>query len=91
MTTITIPPDLEQRLTDEASRRGTTPELLALEGLRRLFPSAVVEPPTGAGETLFDFLAGHIGVIDGPALAYSENCGALFTESLIEKQKQGKL
>ncbi len=33
MTTITLPSDLEGRLDDEARRRGTTPELLALDGL----------------------------------------------------------
>jgi hypothetical protein len=60
MTIITLPPDLESRLADEASRRGTTPELLALDGLRRLFAPQLDGP--APAETLFDFLAGHIAV-----------------------------
>jgi hypothetical protein len=86
MTTITLPPDLESRLADEASRRGTTPELLALDGLRRLFAS-----PTDAdapADTLFDFLAGHIGTIAGTADPLSENCGQRFVEGLAAKQQR---
>ena len=65
MTTITLPPDLESRLADEAARRGTTPELLALDGLRRLFAPQPDE--TAPADTPFDFLAGHIGAVDGTA------------------------
>lgn len=39
--TLDLPPDLEAALAAEADRRGTTPEQLALEGVRR-----VVRPPT---------------------------------------------
>ena len=46
MTTITLPPDLEGRLADDARRRGTTPELLALDGLRQLF----APPPADNGK-----------------------------------------
>jgi hypothetical protein len=63
MTIITLPPDLESRLADEASRRGTTPELLALDGLRRLFAPRPDE--NAPAETLFDFLEGHIGTVAG--------------------------
>jgi hypothetical protein len=82
MTTITLPPDLESRLAAEASRRGITPELLALEGLRRLFaPQPDEAVPTA---TLFDFLAGHIGVVAGTAEPLSEDCGRRFAESLTD-------
>jgi hypothetical protein len=37
MTTITLPADIEGPLTEEARRRGTTPEGLALETLRLRF------------------------------------------------------
>jgi hypothetical protein len=91
MTTITLPPDLEGRLAEEARRRGTTLELLALDGLRRLF----APPPTGNGEegpgTLFDFLAGYIGTVAGSSEPYSENCGRRFAEGLAQKQQQGRL
>jgi hypothetical protein len=39
MTTITLPPDLEGVLAEEARRRGTTPELLAAELLRAQLPA----------------------------------------------------
>jgi hypothetical protein len=35
MTTITLPSDLDERLTAEARRQGTTPERLALDTLRK--------------------------------------------------------
>jgi hypothetical protein len=86
MTIITLPPDLESRLGDEASRRGTTPELLVLDGLRRLFPPQLDgAAPT---ETLFDFLAGHIGAVAGTEEPLSEGCGRHFSEGLAEKQQR---
>lgn len=38
--TITLTPDIEQILTEEAERKGTTPEALALIKLRSLAPIA---------------------------------------------------
>jgi hypothetical protein len=90
MTTITLPPDLEGRLADEARRRGTTPELLALDGLRQLFASL---PADGGGEgsgSLFDFLTGYVGTVAGAAEPYSEDCGRRFAEGLAEKQRRGR-
>ena len=91
MTTITLPPDLELRLADEASRRGTTTELLAVAGLRKIFlsdPSNIgVEGPT----TLFDFLSGFIGTVNGSTQPFSEDCGQHFADSLAEKQGRGQL
>jgi hypothetical protein len=90
MTIITLPPDLEGRLTDEARRRGTTPELLALDGLRQLFAPPVADKDSDANNhgTLFDFLADHIGTIDGASEPYSENCGKRFADGLDEDQKR---
>jgi hypothetical protein len=91
MTTITLPPDLEGRLGDEARRRGTTPELLALDGLRQLFAL----PPADNGRenqgTLFDFLNGYVGTIAGTSEPLSEDCGRRYAEGLAEKQQQGRL
>lgn len=91
MTIITLPPDLEGRLADEARRRGTTPELLALDGLRQLF----APPPNDNGSegqgTLFDFLAGYIGTVNGAAEPYSEDCGQRFAEGLAKKQQRRRL
>ena len=43
-----LPPGMEVTLAREAAQHGTTPELLALDGLRRLFPAADNAPKTGA-------------------------------------------
>ena len=86
MTTIILPPDLESRLAEEASRRGTTPELLALDELRRLFAPQPNEATPA--DTLFDFLAGHLGAIAGTAEPLSEDCGHRFAEGLAEKQQR---
>lgn len=91
MTTITLPPDIEGPLAEEARRRGTTPEQLALESLRQLFaPTGASVPPT-AEETLFDFLSGYIGTVNGTAEALSENSGQHFAEGMVEKQQRGRL
>ncbi|MDQ2800301.1 MAG: hypothetical protein M3Y13_11755 [Armatimonadota bacterium] len=89
MTTITLPPEIEKPLVEQARQQGTTPEMLALDGLRRLFAPAEAEdePPS---ETLFDFLQSRITPVDGTSEALSENCGERFTESLLEKLKAGK-
>jgi hypothetical protein len=91
MTTITLPPDLEGRLADEARRRGTTLELLALDGLRQLFAPPPTDHGAGGHGTLFDFLAGYIGTVAGAAEPYSEDCGRRFAEGLAEKQQRGRL
>ncbi len=74
MITISLPSDIEDPLIAEAQRRGMTPELLALDSLRKLFASPPVsgEPP-GDTTTLFDFLDGYIGTVEGSTEAFSEN------------------
>ncbi len=90
MITISLPPDLEGPLTEEAQRRGTTPELLVLDSLRQLFvPSPAAAESTGEDATLFDFLAGHIGTVAGSMEAFSDDCGQRFAEGLAEKQPRG--
>jgi hypothetical protein len=92
MITISLPPDLEGPLTAAAQRRGTTPELLALDSLRKLFASPPVsDEPPGDATTLLDFLDGYIGTIEGSTEAFSENCGQRFAEGIAEKQPRGRL
>lgn len=67
--TVTVPPELAGPLAEEARRRGTTPELLALEAVRRVLPPP--SPPSGR-ETLLDTLAGHVGVVAGTGEAVSQ-------------------
>ena len=89
MTTIHIPPDLEGRLVDEARRLGTTPELLAVEGLRQLFSLPLAGNGYDGQGTLLDFLGGHVGAVSGTNEPISENCGNRFTDTLVEKQRRG--
>ena len=92
MITISLPPDIEGPLIEEAQRRGTTPELLVLDSLRTLFvPTPASEEPTGENATLSDFLAGYIGTVEGSREAFSDNCGQRFAEGLAEKQQRGRL
>lgn len=89
MSTITLPPEVEGPLTKEARRKGTTPELLAVDCLRQLFaPSPTTETRT-EGETLFDFLSGYTGTVSGTTEALSENCGQRFGQGLVEKHRRG--
>jgi hypothetical protein len=91
MASITLPPDLEGPLAEEARRLGTTPELLALDSLRRLFAAKSSSDPLPAGRTLFDFLSGYLGRVSGTSEALSEDCGRRFAEGLAEKHRQGHL
>lgn len=93
---ITLPPQIEQALTEEANRRGTTPELLALDCLReRFLPEPTPQPPA-EGETLADFLEGYIGIFASEAIVpggarMSEKCGEKFAEGMARKRRQGRL
>ena len=93
---INLPPDIEQALTRQAHEQGATPELLALESLRREFVApAAVETANDPPGTLADSLGSFIGVLQSgeyvPGGArVSENTGEKFTEVLIEKRRQGR-
>jgi len=89
MMTITLPPEVEGPLTEEARRKGTTPELLAVDCLRQLFTPPPLTETRTEGETLFDFLTGYAGTVSGTTEALSENCGQRFGQGLLEKQRRG--
>lgn len=92
MITLSLPLDIEGPLIKEAQRQGVTPELLALDSLRQLFgPAPTSEEPSGEEATLFDFLTGHIGTVEGTTEAFSDHCGQRFAEGLAEKQQRGRL
>ncbi len=68
--TIDLPPDLERELSEAAERRGTTPELLALDLLREhLLPVRSAESDDAEPATLADLLAGYVGVLDSSEFA----------------------
>ena len=86
MTTITLPAEIEGPLAEEARRRGTTPEILALDTLRQHFESPVALPSAKpSGSNLADFLADHVGLVEGSTEPLSERCGERFAEGLAEK------
>ena len=94
---ITLTPDIEQAITEQAQRQGTTPEQLALECLHRQF----VLPTPGESSadtqgTLADFLAGFVGVLHSSEYVagearMSEATGKTFAEGLRKKRQQGRL
>jgi len=92
MTVITLPSDIEARIAEKARAQGTTPERLAIESLRELFPapSEPAETRTDGG-TLFDLLSDYVGTISGPSEAWSDDTGARFLAGLEEKQRRGHL
>ena len=86
MMTISLPPDIEDALAEEAQRLGTTPELLVLHSLRKLFVSAPdMDSSPIQDRTLYDFLADSIGTIEGSTEAFSEDCGRRFADGLIDQ------
>ena len=87
MTTITLPVEIEGPLAEEARRRGTTPERLALEALRLRFVSSGASPTGSPLESnLADFLDGYVGVVAGSTEPLSERCGERFAHGLAEEK-----
>jgi hypothetical protein len=80
---IRLTADIEGALSREAQRQGVTPEQLALDSLGRLFGAPESLEAAKEQERLYDFLAGHVGVIDGASEAFSEDCGRRFTDQLV--------
>ncbi len=94
---ITLTPEIEVALTEQAQRRGISPEQLALESLRQHFV-ATSQNTSGAtyNGTLADFLAGSIGVLHSGEYVsggakLSEAKSTAFTEGLLKKRQQGHL
>jgi hypothetical protein len=81
MITVTLPTELATPLAEEARRRGTTPENLALEVVRRMLPPSPEHLDPGP-KSLLDSLAGHVGVVAGTDEAFSLDCGRRFAEGL---------
>jgi hypothetical protein len=94
---INLTPDIEQALLEQAKRRGTTPEQLALESLRREFvhPAQSGRSAEAPG-SLADFLSDSIGVLHSQdyvsgGARMSESTSEDFAKALAEKRKQGRL
>lgn len=96
MATITLPPELERAMSEQAERQGTTLELLALDKLNALFLPSPPVADTIEGETMADFLKDFIGCIDSREIVpgganMSEYTGRKFGEILRKKHQEGKL
>ncbi|MEX2169604.1 MAG: hypothetical protein WD851_09850 [Pirellulales bacterium] len=92
MAPITIPPEIEIPLADEARLRGTTPELLAIDCLRRQFVAPKANGTKNDSSNLAEHLRDFVGVIQSgdriPGGAQmSKNPGAKFTELLYEQER----
>lgn len=90
---ISLTPDIERALTNEARERGTTPESLALDSLRERFIASASSEGPAEGETMADFLRDHIGVLHSSehvpgGARMSESCGQKFTAGLLEKHRR---
>jgi hypothetical protein len=90
MITITLPPEVEAKLNEEARRRGTTPELLAADCLVDRLGSQPTGGPSRDGATLFDFLAGYAGAVAGSSEPFSEQCGQRFGQGLAERERRSR-
>ena len=88
MTIINLPPEIEESLTKEARKQGTTPELLAVDYLRKVFVPAPTDSKPADNETLYHFLLGFSGTVNGSQEALSENCGQRFLQTLLDKQQR---
>jgi hypothetical protein len=89
--TITLPPELQQALEEQAEQQGTTPELLAIDRLRSLLLPPIV-PTSPKDETMADFFSDFIGSIHSREVVpsgadLSENTGRKFRAVLQEKQE----
>jgi hypothetical protein len=96
MITITLPPELEQVVTERAHQQGTTPELLAFDILREHLLPAAPAPSSGDGQTMADFLGDFIGCYDSRELVtgganLAADTGRKFTELMLKKRREGKL
>ena len=88
---IRLTPDIEMALERQAKRQGTTPERLALDTLGSAFLQSSPSESSAEQATLFDFLSGYIGTVEGTGEAFSENCGRHFADGIAAKHKQGCL
>ena len=90
MTTINLPPEIDGPLVDEARRRGTTPELLAIESLRRLFACAPAPGEPGKSDTLLDYLGDYVASIEGSEKLPARESGRIFAEAMADKHRRGR-
>lgn len=93
---ITLTPDIERALREEADRLGATPESLALDSLRdRFLIPHPAEPAETVGESLADRLGDLIGILNSSEFIpggarLSENTGEKFADELLKHHRRGR-
>lgn len=94
---IIVTDDIERSLTEKASQQGTTPEMLAIDALRKQFVSpSNAEPDMAEAQNLAEFLGDYIGSISSGEHApggaqMSKDTGKKFTEGMLRKREEGRL
>ncbi len=94
---VALPPEITKALIEQARKRETTPERLALDSLRERFvSSAEEEPPAAERRTLADFLGEHLGVLHSSehvpgGAQMSEDTGRKFAEGMAKKRREERL
>ena len=88
---ITLTPNMERMLTEQARKLGITPEQLVVDSLKeRLAAASAVPEPQG---TLADFLHEHIGVLDSReyipgGVRMSEDSGKKLAAGLLKSTNE---
>lgn len=87
---IAFPPEMMERIAAEATRRGTTPELVVLDSVRRTLPAPVrpkppadpnAKPPTN----MLEFFGDLVGSVEGNGGDWSTDAGRKFGDDLHQK------
>ncbi len=96
MVTITLPPELERIVTEQARQQGTTPELLTLDKLHGIFQPIPALPSSERAGTMADFFADFIGSIHSGDIVpgganLSEDTGRKFKELMLKRYQDGKV
>ena len=89
---ITLTPDMERALTEQARKLGTTPEQLIIDSLREQL-ATTTDTPADADGSLADLLQDHIGVLHSSehvrgGARMSEGTGRTFAAGLAEQRRQ---
>jgi hypothetical protein len=90
---LTLTPEIENALEEQARQKGTTPEHLALEALREKFVTPISTTSEGS---LADFLGDFVGTLHSDEFVsggaqMSEDSGRKFSQGMIEKREKGNL
>ncbi len=93
---ITLTPDIEQALADQAHKLGTTPEQLALDSLRERFASESACDAQSEAEKkrmLAEFLRDYVGVLNSSehvsgGARMSEDSGKKFAQGMVKQHQE---